>query len=251
MTQQPKQEHQRYHVTFEGKRTTISLDIDLAGLLAVRLGVDNDWKKANNTVGKWLQEQTKGDSGGHGLNRRLIRQAQLAIVDNKLFRRWTETLGRGTRVGNKDKEIEKGWYVIYMANGSQRPDILELGKTVKEVKATAIKTQTGSTAEDIATKMIAAIEKATMATKEREKHGDVYIRKCTEECWNRIKSDKELTKFKPVVSDDGTAWMTWKERANWRRTHTWEYVLKPDLERAKQKTQATKPVNYEMNALAN
>ena len=251
MTQQPKQEHQRYHVTFEGKHTTISLDIDLAGLLAVRLGVDSDWKKANSTVGKWLREQTKGDSGGHGLNRRLIRKAQFAIVDNKVLSRWAETLGRGTGVGNKEKEVENGKFALYMANGSERPDILALGKTAKEVKATAIKIQMGSTAEDLATKMIAAIEKATMATKEREKHGDVYIRKCTEECWNRMENDKELKRFKPVVSDDGKTWMTWKERAEWRKTHLWDYVLKPELERTKQKTPTTKPVNNEMKTSAN
>jgi hypothetical protein len=251
MTQQPKQEHQRYHVTFEGKRTTISLDIDLAGLLAVRLGEDNDWKKANNTVGKWLQERTKEDGGGHGLNRRLIRQAQLTIADNKVFSRWAETLGKNTPAGNKNKGLENNRLVLYLSDGKGTPDILSLGNTAKEVKTIAIKNETGGTAEDIAAKRIAAIEKATMATKELEKFGCAYIRKCTEECWNRIKSDKGLTKFKPVVSDDGATWMTYKERAEWRKTHLWDYVLKPELERTKQKTPTIKPVNNEMKTSAN
>ena len=215
MTQPTTQQHQRYHVRLEGRRTTISLDFWLAGLLSMRLGVAPDDKKANVAVREWLQARTKEDGGGTGLNRRLIRQATIAIADNELSRRCAAWLGaddKTKRMAPKeagDKDIN-GKFVLYRADDMTPPDIIALGNTIEEVKIKAGQRYTGE--ED--DKRRAAILAATVAPKERERHGGYYIRRCSEKCWTELKNKKVI---RPVVSDYDGTWLTRKERVSMRK----------------------------------
>ena len=218
MTQPTTQQHQRYHVKLEGRRTTISLDFCLAGLLAARLGVAPDDKKANVTVREWLQARTKEDAGGTGLNRRLMRQATIAIAANELSRRCAEWLGADAggsatkRMPPKvaDDEHNKGKFVLYRADHISPPDIIAFGNTIKEVKMEAGQRYTNE--ED--DKIRAAILMAAIAPKEREQHGGYYIRRCSEKCWAELKNKKGI---RPVVSDYDGTWLTRKERINMRK----------------------------------
>lgn len=215
MTQPTTQQHQRYHVNLEGRRTTISLDTWLAGLLAARLGVAPNDKKANGCVREWLQARTKEDGGGAGLNRRLIRQATIVIADKELSRRcatWLNVDGETKRMapeGTGDKRT-KGKFALYRADHITPPDIIALGNTIEEVKMIAGQRYTDE--ED--DKRRAAIFAAAFAPKEREKHGGYYIRRCSEKCWVELKNKKEI---RPVVSDYDGTWLTRKERVSMRK----------------------------------
>ena len=219
MTQPTTQQHQRYHVRLEGRRTTISLDFWLAGLLSMRLGVEPDDKKANVAVREWLQERTKEDGGGTGLNRRLIRQATIAIADNELSRRCAAWLGVDVgRSATKqippkkvDEKHAKGNFVLYRFNfdGNRRstpPDIIALGDTIEKVKT--IVEQTYSE-DDRRTAMLAA----EVAPKERERDGSYYIRRCSEKCWEKLKNKE---KFVLAIDPTGT-WVTRKEMVRIRQ----------------------------------
>lgn len=224
MTQPTTQQHQRYHVNLEGRRTTISLDFWLAGLLAARLGVAPNDKKANGCVREWLQARTKEDGGGAGLNRRLIRQATIAIADKELSRRcatWLNVDGETKRMapeGTGDKRT-KGKFALYQANaGGIPPDIIALGNTIEEVKMIGVERCNSLITDDHdwVAKMRTAILAATVGTQERDRHGQYYIRRCSEKCWTELKTKKEI---RPVVSDYDETWLTRKERANYRASH--------------------------------
>lgn len=222
MTQPTTQQHQRYHVNLEGRRTTISLDFWLAGLLAARLGVAPDDKKANGCVREWLQARTKEDGGGAGLNRRLIRQATIAIADNELSRRcatWLNVDGKTKSMapeGTGDKRT-KGRFALYQASaGGIPPDIIALGNTIEEVKMMGVERCNSLITDDHdwVAKMRTAILAATVGTKEIDRQGKYYIRQCSEKCWAELKNKKE---FRPVVSDYNATWLTRKERAQMRK----------------------------------
>jgi hypothetical protein len=227
MTQPTTQQHQRYHVKLEGRRTTISLDFCLAGLLAARLGVAPDDKKANVSVREWLQARTKEDAGGTGLNRRLIRQATIVIADNELSKRCAAWLG--TDVGESetkkmppkgaDEKHTKGKFVLYRFNydGNRRstpPDIIALGDTIEKVKMLVEQTYGEG---DRRTAMLSA----EVAPKGRERNGGYYIRRCSEECWKKLKNKEE---FVLTIDPTGT-WVTKKEMSRIRQAiHVTEWV---------------------------
>lgn len=130
------------------------------------------------------------------------------------------------------KKIKKGRFVLYQAISQLPPDIKGFGETVEELQA-RMKSEIEDTTwfenwrpPDIP---LGIIDK-----NEREKHGHYYIRRCSKTCWDRLK-EKGKKEIKPVADPNGV-WMTRKELAIWRRTHLWESVFKPELERIKRKT---------------
>ena len=229
MTQLTTQQHQRYHVKLEGRRTTISLDFCLAGLLAARLGVAPNDKKANVTVREWLQARTKEDVGGTGLNRRLMRQATIAIADNELSRRCAVWLG--VDVGGSatkqipprkvDEKHAKGNFVLYRFNynGNRRstpPDIIALGDTIEKVKMIIEQTYSEG---DRRTAMLAA----EVAPKEKERDGGYYIRRCSEKCWEKLKNKEEHA----LAIDPAGTWVTREEMARIRQAIQFGNLAKP------------------------
>lgn len=62
----------RYHVLIEGQRTTVSVDMTLSHLLAVKLGFNPfaDTTAAHTAVRAWLQGEVDRDPGAYVLSRR-------------------------------------------------------------------------------------------------------------------------------------------------------------------------------------
>ena len=196
--------------------------------MAARLGVAPDDKKANVTVREWLQARTKEDAGGTGLNRRLMRQATIAIADNELSRRCAGWLGADVG-GSATKQIppkkvdEKhanGNFVLYRFNydGNHRstpPDIIALGDTIEKVKMIIEQTYSEG---DRRTAMLAA----EVAPKEKERNGGYYIRRCSKKCWEKLKNKEE---FVLAIDPTGT-WVTRKEMARNRQAIQFNEVLR-------------------------
>ena len=218
-------QHQRYNVRTGGRRTTVSLDYWLAGLLAVRWGEEPGGAKATGRVRLWLQEWTDKDRGGAGLNHRLIRRAVLEVVDKELSKRCAAWLGeedgsvaivrRGTeqRV-RKGDSVGPGWFVLYRAFRGFPPDILVKGTSVADVRVRA-----GEIYEDDALRP--KVLQAVVITTEAERHGGYYIRRCSKECWAALDQRKDV---RPMVDAEGR-WRTRKEMARIKKARAWPDML--------------------------
>ncbi len=129
------------------------------------------------------------------------------------------------------KTIDKGRFVLYQAIDQHPPDIIDFGESIEELRAWMKRRWDSSFgAEDWRPDIpLGIIDK-----NEREKHGHYYIRRCSKVCWDRLQ-EKGKKEIKPVADSDGV-WRTRKEIAKWRRTHLWETVFKPALERKARKS---------------
>ena len=80
----------RYHVIQGTRRTTVSLDRHLAGLLAIHLGHQPDDAEAHRAVRDWLQAQldAANDPGRQRVSQWLQGEALLAISDKKLSEKY-------------------------------------------------------------------------------------------------------------------------------------------------------------------
>ena len=211
-------QHQRYNVRIGGRRTTVSLDYWLAGLLAVRLGEEPGGAKAAGRVRLWLQGWADKDVKGSGLNRRLIRRAVLEVVDQELAKRCVAWLGgdesmvrRETgRAMSKGEGSEPGRFVLYRAARGFSPDIVAKGTSVADVRVRAGEIYAE---DDVRPKVL----KAALITTEGERHGGYYIRRCSEECWAALKGRGEI---RPVVDSEGV-WRTYKEMARIKKARGW------------------------------
>jgi hypothetical protein len=56
---------QRYHIRFQGRRTTVTVDKIVSQLLAVKLGVLPDAPQAYALVREWLEETLHDKLGGN------------------------------------------------------------------------------------------------------------------------------------------------------------------------------------------
>ena len=217
-------QHQRYNVRIGGRRTTVSLDYWLAGLLAVRLGEEPGGAKAARRVRLWLQGWADKDVKGAGLNRRLIRRAVLAVVDPELAKRCGTWLGgegapvpRGTGRLSEAATLERGdprRFVLYRAARGFPPDIVARGTSVADVRVRAGEIYAE---DDVRPKVL----KAALITTEGERHGGYYIRRCSEECWAALKGRGEI---RPVVDSEGV-WLTRKEMARIKKARAWPDMI--------------------------
>ena len=76
----------RYHVIQGTRRTTVSLDRHLAGLLAIHLGHQPDDAEAHRAVRDWLQDRldAEADPERQQVSQWLQGEAVLAVADKKL-----------------------------------------------------------------------------------------------------------------------------------------------------------------------
>jgi hypothetical protein len=76
----------RYHLTLGHRRTTVSLDNLLSGLLAIRLGTTPQSPQAHDAVRAWLQQQLdrNNDPGRCRVSQWLRDEVLLFLVDNTL-----------------------------------------------------------------------------------------------------------------------------------------------------------------------
>lgn len=214
-------QHQRYNVRTGGRRTTVSLDYWLAGLLAVRLGEEPGGAKAAKRVGLWLQGWADKDAREAGLNRRLIRRAVLEVADKELSKRcaaWLDEEGGGAgtvqreagRTTRRSGTVGPGRFVLYRASRGVPPDIVVRGTSVEDVRERAGEIY----AEDDARSVVI---RAALITTEAERHGEYYIRRCSEEFWAALKERRDI---RPVVDSEGV-WLTHKERARIKKARAW------------------------------
>lgn len=214
-------QHQRYNVRTGGRRTTVSLDYWLAGLLAVRLGEEPGGAKAAKRVGLWLQGWADKDAREAGLNRRLIRRAVLEVADKELSKRCAAWLGGEDgsvdtvqrRTGQRVRgggSVEPGRFVLYRASRGFPPDIVVKGTSVADVRARA-----GEIYED--DDMRPKVLQAVVITTEVERHGGYYIRRCSKEFWAALDQRKDV---RPMVDAEGQ-WRTRKEMARIKKARVW------------------------------
>lgn len=83
---------QRYHVYLGDKRTTVTLNDTLAGVLAIKLGETPETPEAHTAVRTWLQEKLNaGDDPGRAyVSRWLQAEAILFIVDKKVSSKYID-----------------------------------------------------------------------------------------------------------------------------------------------------------------
>lgn len=223
MSRPSPQQHQRYNVRTGGRRTTVSLDYWLAGLLAVRLGEEPGGVKAAKRVRLWLQGWADKDAKGAGLNRRLIRRAVLDVVDPELAKRCVAWLGEDgpavQRGAERTVATEEGGgpgrFVLYRAARGFSPDIVAKGTSVADVRARA-----GEIYEenDLRPKVL----QAAFISTEAERHGGYYIRRCSEECWAALKGRGDI---RPLVDSQGV-WRTYKEMARIKKARAWPEAIR-------------------------
>ena len=84
----------RFHISFSGQRTTISVDRLLFELMALRLKVPPDDEYAHSTVKEWLQDtmiSKLGDQPGRKNASQWARRYLIeAIADKRLYNRWED-----------------------------------------------------------------------------------------------------------------------------------------------------------------
>lgn len=82
--------NQRFHVYLAKKRTTISMDSVLVGVMALKLGKTPETDEANSAVRKWLQAKLDeaSDPDRVHVSQWLQREAVLFIADRKLSERY-------------------------------------------------------------------------------------------------------------------------------------------------------------------
>ena len=83
---------QRYHVYLGDKRTTVTLNDTLAGVLAVKLGKTPETQGAHSKVRTWLQQKLEegNDPGRAYVSRWLQQEAILFIVDKRLSKKYID-----------------------------------------------------------------------------------------------------------------------------------------------------------------
>lgn len=217
----------RFHLRVNGRRTTISLDFYLAELLTLKLGAEPSTRHAHRRVRVWLQSQADEFAGIRELNRHLMRRAILAISDNILSARFAAA---GTGIGTPralppPKATGSSRFVLFQtANSPFPPDILVWGNSIEDVRGRAKEVF----ADDGALQYIV---RAEFIATQREQPKGYFIRKCSEDCWKQIeRGKKNRREIRPIIDSEGI-WRTRKEMAEWRRSHLWETVFKPALER--------------------
>ena len=84
----------KFHISFSGQRTTISVDRLLFELMALRLKVTPDDEYAHSTVKEWLQDtmiSKLGDQPGRKNASQWARRYLIeAIADKRLHSRWED-----------------------------------------------------------------------------------------------------------------------------------------------------------------
>lgn len=221
----------RFHLKIQGQRTTISLDSFLAELLALKLGAEPSAPDAHRLVRLWLQKQADEFAGTRELNMHLMRSAILAISDNMLFERASaktinEKGENPPAVPPPPKVAGGDRFVLFRAANSSTfpPDILVWGNTIEDVRDRAKKMF-----EDNGT--LPKILRAELITSKHEQPKGYFIRRASMEVWKFFERMKKKRRdIRPVVDSKGV-WRTRKEIAEWRKTHLWESVFKPALER--------------------
>ena len=81
---------QRYHIHFQNRRTTITVDSFISELLAVKLGVLPDDPEAHGIVRRWIETTLReklGDQvpGGNRISQYARQYAVEALVDQQLM----------------------------------------------------------------------------------------------------------------------------------------------------------------------
>ena len=226
-------QHQRFHITCGKKRTTVSLDDWLAGLLAVRLGEKPGDPKAIRRVQTWLQERTVEDPGGPGLNRRLIRHTTLEVVDKELSSRCAAWLKGPIAAPVKATSPQKqpptqkkrdlastppptpNRFILYRAEQGFPPDIVARGSSREEIVTRVHEMYADYDAQP-------AMLRAKLITTEKERHGAYYIRRCSEDFWNAFKTNRDI---RPVTDATGL-WRTRAERTQIRKSTAWLDTLR-------------------------
>ena len=84
----------KFHIEFDGQRTTISVDAILFELLAIRLRTTPDSVIAHGLVRDWLQDKlvsSLGDESGRKSASQFARRYLIEeISDNRLHRKWQD-----------------------------------------------------------------------------------------------------------------------------------------------------------------
>ena len=84
----------RYHVHHHGKRTTVSLSLTLAELLALKLEQTPDTDAAHQAIRQWLQHRLDRNSAAshRDVSQYLQSQVIFALIDRALYERHTQWL---------------------------------------------------------------------------------------------------------------------------------------------------------------
>ena len=84
----------KFHISFSGQRTTISVDRLLFELMALRLKVTPEDEYAHSTVKKWLQDTMISKLGNQPGRKNASQWARRylieAIADKRLHSRWED-----------------------------------------------------------------------------------------------------------------------------------------------------------------
>jgi hypothetical protein len=224
-----KDRHQRYHVLVGKRRTTVSLDGGLAALLALRLGEDPGTPSAGRRVRAWLQERTAADSGGAGLNRRLIRHALLEVADKELSARCAAWLDGSAASAERPPRAPRdraapppsavaapgNRFVLYRFTPGFPPDIVARESSPDRVLALAGRLYAGDALHP-------AILRAALITTEKEQRGAYYIRRCSEACWTALAGKRTI---RPRPDTEGV-WRTRAELARLKKANAWRDAVR-------------------------
>lgn len=84
----------RYHVHHQDKRTTVSLSLTLAELLAIELGHTPDTASAHQAIRQWLQQTLDRNqvASRSYVSQYLQSQVIFALIDRSLYERHTQWL---------------------------------------------------------------------------------------------------------------------------------------------------------------
>jgi hypothetical protein len=187
-------QHQRYNVRTGGRRTTVSLDYWLAGLLAVRLGEEPGGAKAAKRVRLWLQgwadKDAKGggaqsavdSAGGVGSRGPRVGQAVRGLVGRGRRWRWHGPVGNGA--GHEQR------------SGSRAGAIRSLPRFARGVPPDIVVRRerpwrTCANARGRFTRKTTCGQKFSFAPhssrRKRSATAEYYIRRCSEEFWAALK----------------------------------------------------------------
>ena len=71
----------QYHIRFNDKRTTISVDTILAELLSIKLGYEPDEEEAGGAVREWLQETLVSRLGDDAVRKSASQFARKYLIE--------------------------------------------------------------------------------------------------------------------------------------------------------------------------
>lgn len=256
MTQKTAPDFIRFHIKANGRRTTISLDSFLVGLLALKLSEKTAGPQTHREVRVWLQRQADAFAGSRELNRHLMRCGILLITDNKLSKRhaaieFKENDGKLPNPLPQPKAkaeqftdnilSERRGAVQYKERGRELSRPLSHPKTTEVKRFVLFRAANTSIfppdvlvwgtsiqdVRDLAKDIFANSEDlrkivcAEYLTTTKEKPNAYYIRQCSEEIWKLNQRLKKKRREIRPMTDSAGVWRTRKEMVRIKKSREW------------------------------